>query len=158
MPPATGHRKRISPLPPIHDAETGKVAMGYKTFAAVIGICAASYAGYMLMASEVSRNSAELKSHAEAKYPHNDQFESVKIELAVTKAAASRSEEASKRIEQNVGVISAKVDFLIQNELEQAQRSPVAQGGARRAASRVRQSRGVVRGDPEDPLRGVEGL
>jgi hypothetical protein len=132
--------------------------MGYKTLVAVIGICAASYAGYMLMASEVSRNGAALKSHEDTKYPHNDQFEVIKIEVAVVKAAATEAKQASTRIERDVGTVNAKVDFLIQYELEQSQRSPTAQGGARRAASRVRQSRGVVRGDPEDPLKGVEGL
>ena len=46
----------------------------------------------------------------------------------------------------------------MQNEIEQARQIPGGVQRARRAADRVRQKQGVTQGEPNDPLREVDGL
>jgi hypothetical protein len=141
-------------LPPYHDLETGKVTTGYKTAIAVIAACCVGYAAWVVMGNKVE----EAVAHQTEIYPHVAQFEAVKADAQSAKQAANEAKGASERAEKAVGGINAKIDFLMQNEIEQAQKTPDGARRARRAASRVRQKQGVVEGDPDDPLKGVDGL
>jgi hypothetical protein len=145
-------------VPPITDADTGRVRMGYRTLFALIGICAVAFGAFLTVRFTADGAAAKIASHESDDYPHVAQFNKVTTLAEEAKTEAKSAKEASGRTEQQVRYIHGKIDFLIQNEIEQARSTPRGYQRARRAAESVRKRAGASRGSDDDPLKGLEGL
>lgn len=156
LPPAptitTVQRKKglmSSSLNPI-DVETGQLRAGFKTTVVALSVVFMAGAAYAAFATKEDIVQA-VQAHTAAEFPHTKQFRELrdKANEAVTKAEAAKI--ASEKTDKRVYGIEAKIDFLIQNEVEKARSSPQARDRAKRAARSVR-DRVAAEAPAEDPL------
>lgn len=148
----------VESVPPITDADTGRVRMGYRTLFALIGVCAVAFGAFLTVRFTADGAATAIQSHEKDEYPHVAQFNKVTAVAEEAKTEAKSAKEASQRAETQVRYIHGKIDFLIENEIEQARTSPRSYQRARRAAASVRKRAGASKGSDDDPLKGLNDL
>jgi glutamate-1-semialdehyde aminotransferase len=140
------------------DIETGHFRAGVKTTLAILSVVFAAGIAYAAFATKDDIVQA-VKGHTADEYPHTKQFEAVKTVAQAAKAEAAAAKTASEKTDKRVYRLDAKIDFLIENEIEKARGSPVARQRARKAARSVRERVAADTDEPassDDPLSGLD--
>lgn len=128
----------------------------WKLLFGALGLAAAAGVAYAAMPTR-AEVTADAKEHDTSIVSHSVQFKAVETLAASAKVSADAARGAAERAEKSITGIGIKIDFLIQNELQQAQRTSSGRIRVREAARRAR-PKTIRRGDRDDPLAALDGL
>jgi hypothetical protein len=155
--------KILSSMAPV-DVDTGKLSMGFVTFLLVLGGAGTAAITWAKMPTADAVKEA-IMEHANDDSPHSAALSGISEIAHQARSAAieakSAADSAKSLGEDNkiqYRYIQARIDFLVENEIQKAPEGSEAMRRTRRAATSVRQRSGAAEGSPGDPLSGVDGL
>ena len=131
--------------------------MGYRTFFSVLTIAAAGGLTYAAFATKADVKQI-VEEHTNDATPHHATISVIQADVIEAKSASKEASRVAGEAKDDTRYIRGRIDFLIENEMEQVRDKPRSLSRARRAASRVRKQSGAAEGSAEDPLAGVDGL
>jgi len=144
--------------PPI-DLDHGKVRLGLKSlFSLAIAIVTVTVGGVITWTRMATKDDVVLAVNA-----NNDRLFGVlasKSDVGTIKDASSKVDAVKEQLidaKNEVRYIRARIDFLMEQSLYEARRSPAARAAAAVAASKVR-TEAKERGEKNDPLSGLDDL
>lgn len=132
--------RSLSPI----DLETGQLRAGFKTTVAALAVVFMGGAAYAAFATKNDIVEA-VKAHTADEFPHDKPLEAIKATARQAKEAAQAAQHsanaaqaAAQRTDRQVWALNAKIEFLVESELEKARGSPQGRQRARRAATAAR--------------------